>query len=102
MLKDLTNMILNDVISAAANLKQKGRQNGRQKFYLVLYSNIWYLHHCCLLGFVKHLGVYLCRGQFSMSQKLRDGVDVSTEVKHHDGEGMPGTMESYLLGDASL
>ena len=80
---------------------KKPRQS--QGLYLLfLNANVWYLHHRCLLGLVKHLGVDLRRGQFSMSQKLRDGVDVSTDVKHHDGEGMPGTMESYLLGDASL
>ena len=73
----------------------------RQNLFVLFQPYIWYVHHRRLLGLVEHLCVYLSRGKLTVAQKLRDGVDIGTNIQHHDGEGMPGTMEGYLLGDAS-
>ena len=72
----------------------------RQNLFVLFQTYIWYVHNRRLLVFVEHFCVYLRRGQLPVTKELRNGVYIGAEVKHHDGEGMPGTMESNLFGDA--
>lgn len=70
--------------------------------YIIMYrelllADVWNKVDGCLFVLVKHLGVDLRRGQFSMSKEFGNSVDVRTEVKHHDGKGMTRSMEGDVL-----
>ena len=54
-----------------------------------------------ILLLVYDLGIYLCCGYARVPKQLAGGVDVSTQRKHHRGEGMSGSMEGDVLGDST-
>ena len=68
--------------------------------FLLLIEELINQSHRLILLLIHNLSIYLGGGYSGVTEQLAGGVDVGSQREHHGGEGVPSSMEGYILLDS--